>query len=184
VTPIGALGERGPHHEVEGVVAPGPEASVRPPSDRSERKATGRARRPRVAPGSRFHSVTSCGLRVANRVGILPPGWTNVLVRRKAAGRPRIGARLPTTARLPECRSQIPAANSQITELKQRKTGSGSVHLLHDQSGRLIGVVVSFANHAERSLAEMDRVAGAPVRNGRLESHRVSRDAVLVLEPE
>jgi hypothetical protein len=47
-----------------------------------------------------------------------------------------------------------------------------------------VGVVVPLPGHAQRSLAEVDRVAGAPVRNARLESRRVSRGAVLRLEPK
>jgi hypothetical protein len=45
-------------------------------------------------------------LTVSPTVGILPRGWTNVLMRRKAAGRPRIRARLPR-----ERVSQIPQSD-------------------------------------------------------------------------
>jgi hypothetical protein len=41
-----------------------------------------------------------------------------------------------------------------------------------------------FANHPQRSLAEMDRVAGAPVRDRGIERRRLGRRAVCCLEPE
>ena len=62
--------------------------------------------------------------------------------------------------------------------------GHPPLALFDDQHRGLFGVIVPFPDHAQRSLAEVDRVAGAPVRNGRLELPRVSSGAVLVLEPE
>jgi hypothetical protein len=96
------------------VAAPGPEASVSPPGDRSEFTATGESAAASGGPGSRSDHVTGCGeahrgkhLRVANR--------------------------------------------ANISHL--------ACHVLNDQHRWLVGVVVPLADHAQRSLAEMDPVA-------------------------
>src|SRR4029453_7323696 len=60
----------------------------------------------------------------------------------------------------------------------------GSVLLLHDQHGRLISVVVSLPDHAQRLVTEVDRVARVPVGDRRLQRRRVRGDAVDRLEPE
>jgi hypothetical protein len=40
------------------------------------------------------------------------------------------------------------------------------VGFAHDQNGRLVCVDIPLADHAQRSVAEMDRVAGLPVGYG------------------
>jgi hypothetical protein len=61
-----------------------------------------------------------------------------------------------------------------------------SGHVLNDQGGRLVGVVVTDAEHAQAPPSERDRVARAPVEHGALDRGRIGGHAVqpLQLEPK
>src|SRR6478752_6565781 len=59
-----------------------------------------------------------------------------------------------------------------------------SRHVLNDQNGRLVGVVVSLAECSKNAPAEMDRVARRPSPEPRSMGRRLGGRAVCCLEPE
>ena len=79
-------------------------------------KATGRARRPLVAPAHAATLSATAGMRIGGSAYELRVVTASsrlaghVVMRRKAAGRPRIRAVHPLESALARCRSQIPAA--------------------------------------------------------------------------
>jgi len=62
--------------------------------------------------------------------------------------------------------------------------GNSSTLVLHDQDRRLVEVVISPADHSERSPADVDLRTGRPVWNRHGHRPRISSCAVLELEPE
>jgi hypothetical protein len=62
--------------------------------------------------------------------------------------------------------------------------GNSSIHVVHDQDRRLVGFVVSLANHAQRPVPEVNRVSRLPIGDGGTQRRRLGRSTVGGLEPE